>query len=156
MGVTRITKGRVAVGALDTEGLSIRVLRIPLRATTVGLVPVSTGKKIPAGSVILSAYVKTATGASAATVGASLLNVGTTAATVGFLTSLNIATAGIKLGSLASAVAVTFGTLLQETTSAGPVQKPAVVDVDTEIAYATLAPSPNLNGDLFIEYRKLG
>lgn len=155
MGTTRITKGRVAVGAVDQDGLSIRSLRIPLRATTVGVVPVSTGKKIPAGSAILDVYVRSATGASAATTGASLLNVGTTAATIGFLTSLNIATAGTKVGSLAT-VGVTFGALLQEAASGGPVRKPAVIDVETEITYATLAPSPNLRADLIIEYRKLG
>lgn len=154
MGVTRITRGRVLVGAVDQDGLSVRTLRVPLKATA-GAGTVSTGERIPAGSAILAAYVKTATGASAATVGASRLNVGTTTATIAFLTSLDIAAAGIKVGSLATGF-VTLGASLQETTTAGPVAKVAVVDSDIEITYATLAPSPNLNGDLIIEYRKLG
>lgn len=156
MGVTRISKGRVAAGAVDADGLSVRSLRIPLRPTTTNG-QVATGKRVPKDSAILNAYVKMTTGASAATVGASSLSVGLSTATTGLLTGLNIASAGIKLGSLASAAAgATFGALLQETTTAGPVQKVHPIDTDTEVVYATLAPSPNLNGELIIEYRKLG
>jgi hypothetical protein len=156
MGVTRISKGRVAIGAVEADGLSVRSLRIPLRPTTSNA-QVVTGKKIPPNSAILAAYVKMSTGASAATAGASVLNVGITTATVGLLNNLSIATAGIKFGSLAStAGTLSQGSLVSETTSAGPVAKLYAVDAETEITYATLAPSPNLNGELIIEYRKLG
>jgi hypothetical protein len=155
MGVTRISKGRVAAGTVDADGLSVRSLRLPLRPTA-GAAVVLTGKRIPRNSAILNAYVKMTTGASAATVGASVLNVGISTATVGLLNNLNIATAGIKFGSLASAVTPTLGALLQEATTAGPAPKPYAVDADTEIAWATLAPSPHLNGELIIEYRVLG
>jgi hypothetical protein len=155
MGVTRISKGRVAAGTVDADGLSVRSLRIPLRPTANNS-QVTTGKRVPRNSAILNAYVKMTSGASAATLGASLLNVGITTATIGLLNNLNIATAGIKLGSLASAVTVTQGAFLQEVTSSGPAPKPYAVDADVEITYATLAPSPNLNGELIIEYRVLG
>lgn len=156
MGVTRISKGRVAAGAVDADGLSVRSLRIPLRPTASNA-QVATGKRIPKDSAILNAYVKMTTGASAATLGASALSVGLSTATVGLLNGLNIATAGIKIGSLASsAAAPTRGALVTETTSAGPAPADYAVDADTEVVYATLAPSPNLNGELIIEYRKLG
>jgi hypothetical protein len=155
MGVTRISKGRVAIGAVDADGLSVRSLRVKLVPTTSNA-QVATGKKVPPGSAILNAYIKTS-GASAATVGASSMTVGLSSATTALLNGVNIATAGIKVGSLAStAGTVTLGASLQETTSAGPVQKPAIVDSETEVVYATAAPSPNLNGELIIEYRKLG
>lgn len=153
MGVTRISKGRVAAGAVDADGLSVRSLRIKL-VPTADDAQVATGKKIPAGSAILNAYVRTS-GASAATVGASSLTAGLSNATTALLNGLNIAASGVKIGSLASG-GVTLGVSLQETTTSGPVQKPAVVDSETEVVYATAAPSPNLNGDLIIEYRKLG
>lgn len=150
----RLTKGTVLVAGVDQNGLGVRSLRIPLRPTT-GIGQVLSKQKVPPNSIILGAYVKMTTGASAATVGASTLNVGNTTATVGYLASLNIATAGIKLGSLAT-TAVTLGALLRDASDAGLVPRPAAVDVETEITYATLAPSPNLNGELIIEYRKLG
>jgi hypothetical protein len=150
----RLTKGSVLVGGLDQDGLAVRSLRIPLRPTA-GIAQVLSGKSVPAGSLILGAYVKMTTGASAATVGASTLNVGNTTATIAYLAGLNIATAGIKQGSLATA-GTTLGASLRDASDAGLVPRPAAVDVATQITYATLAPSPNLNGELIIEYRKLG
>ena len=51
---------------------------------------------------------------------------------------------------------MTLGALLRDASDAGQVPRPAAVDADTQITSATLAPSPNLNGELIIEYRKLG
>lgn len=153
MSVTKISKGRLAGAGLDMPGQSIRTLVVPLAPTT-SAAPVASGARLPADALVLSAHAKISTVTTATS--AFTLSAGPSTATIGFLTGLDIATAGIKRGSLASGT-VTRGSLLRETTSgaAAVVAAEYANSVETEIYYSTTVPVTTLKGVLVIEYRKL-
>jgi hypothetical protein len=153
MSGTKISKGTIGGAGLDMPGQSIRTLVVPLAPTT-SAAPVASGVRLPADALVLSAHAKISTVTTATST--HTLSAGPSTATIGFLTGLNIATAGIKRGSLASG-SVTRGSLLRETLSGAAAIAPAeyVNDTETQIYYSTSVPVTTLKGVLVIEYRKL-
>ena len=153
MAVTKISKGRIAAGGVDLPGASIRTAVVDL-APTADALPVASGVKIPAGSIILDAYVEVESSTAGTT--AYSLNAGTSAATIGYITGLSIAMAGAKRLSCASG-GVTRGALLRETVAgaAASVKAEAAVDAETEIYYSTSVPVTAVKGRIIVDYRKL-
>lgn len=153
MGVTKISRGRIAGGGIDLPGASIRTAVVNL-APTADAVPVASGVKIPAGSIILDVFVEIQSSTAGTT--SYSLNAGTSAATIGYVSALPIATAGVKRLSCATG-SVTRGALLREQASgaAASVKAEAVVSVDTEVYYSTTVAVTAIKGRLIVDYRKL-
>lgn len=153
MGVQKISKGRVLVGALD-QNQGPRTLRVPLAATA-NTSPVASGVKVPPNSRILDAVVVLNSTSSSAT---PLLDVGVTASQAFLLTGVSTASAGVVQGSLvAGAVTVGTGLLEGAAASGGFTRKPFVTPVsgDTEIVYATRQAAARLEGTIVVTFEKL-
>lgn len=152
--IKKLTRGRSAAGAVDTDGISRRSLRFKLQPTADTAI-VSTGLKLPPKSVVTRVYVDMASVASAAT---PLLDVGITTATRGFLAGVNVASIGLARGSSASAAAPTAGTLLTEvlgTGVSGDKEWLSSATAQTEVTYSTRAAATRLEGTVVIEYKQL-
>jgi hypothetical protein len=152
MAVNKLSRGKVLAVSLGLPGYAMNSLVIPLQATT-STVPVSTGQTVPANSIIHDVFVDLFTVASAATT--PLLSAGITSSTIGFMSGTNLATAGIKMLSLASG-STNRGTLLRETSLGGSLLP---IDYSTssscEITYSTNTPCTRLEGNLIVSFLKL-
>ena len=153
MGVQKISKGRVTLGALD-QSSGPQTLRVKLAATT-STTAVATGAKVPANCRILDVAVRLDSTASTIT---PLFDVGVTASQAFLLVGISSASAGVKQGSLlAGAVTVGTGLLEGAAASGGFTRVPMITPAsgDTEITYATRAVSPRLEGELRVTFEKL-
>lgn len=120
MGKQRFSKGEALVGSLNTGGLSIRSVVIPVSTATNG-VQIDSGKDLPVGAVVRDVFVKVKTAevtASVPTISVGLLSSETGGATNGFLSSVVTSTTGVLSGIQgAAATSGAFGSLLMETST---------------------------------------
>ena len=151
MSFNKISKGPAAAGAVVLPGLQLQTVRFPLQPTT-STTFVAAGV-LPARSFVLDVFVDMASVASAAT---PLLDVGTGAATQGFLVGLSVGTTGLLHGSLAAG-ARTIGGLLSVDSSGSSsfVPSPAIIASATTIGFTTRSVAARLQGEVVILLAKL-
>lgn len=151
MALNKITKGPAAAGAVVLPGLQLQTIRLALQPTT-STTFVAAGV-LPARSLVLDVFVDMASVASAAT---PLLDIGTAAATVGFLNGLSVGTTGLLRGSLVAG-ARTVGSLVSVDSSGSSsfVPSPAIIASATTVGYATRAVASRLSGEVVFLIAKL-
>jgi hypothetical protein len=151
MSINKVTKGQAGVGALALAGLQLQTLRFALQPTT-STTFVSAGV-LPARCVVLDAFIDMASVASAAT---PLLDVGTGAATTGFLNGISVGTTGLLHGSLVAG-ARTVGALLSVDSSGSSsfVPSPAIIATATTVGYTTRSVAARLGGEVVLLIAKL-
>lgn len=152
MSFNKISKGPAAAGAVVLPGLQLQTVRFPLQPTT--STTFVAAAVLPARSLVLDVFVDLASVASAAT---PLLDVGTGAATQGFLTGLSVGTTGLLRGSLANGGARTIGSLLTVDSSGSSsfVPSPAIIASATTVGFATRSVAARLQGEVVILLAKL-
>lgn len=151
MSINKVSKGPAGAGGVALPGLQLQTVRLALQPTT-STTFVAAGV-LPARSIVLDVFVDMASVASAAT---PLLDVGTGAATTGFLNGLSVGTTGLLAGSL-TAGARTIGALssVDSSGSSSFVPSPAIIASATTVGYTTRSVAARLSGEVVFLIAKL-
>ncbi len=157
MGLNSHTKGRTRTRAVALPGVEIRTLAVQLPPTAASNVETPLGVKIPGKSLVISVVVDMATGASSAT---PLIDVGTLSTASGgdadgFLVGLNVATDGVKAGSMLAS-ARTRGALTFVGSAASQFfDQYALIDIDRDLSFTARGVTNAQKGEVVVVYLKL-